>query len=222
MGTLLPLPFSAGVQDSLNPCALMTAAIMIALHSWLGSNSIKPGKFLAIFMVVLAAVSLAFNLGFFVALWSLPQVQKVSAVLYKVLAVIALVLGCLFFYDWVRLARGADPQTLPGRRLFRPTAGPSRKLAVGVAIIAALVVGIINTVWPPNYYVSLIANNFLLPGRRLQTALLLSVYTVVALWLVLLVAAVLVKADCKVPLRLQKLAHSAVFLVAGGSVLCFF
>lgn len=222
MGTLWWIPFSAGFEDGLDPCALMTVAIVIVLYLWL-RRGLKPGKFLGLFFAGLIILNLVFNLGFFIQIWASPAVQKVSVVLYKILAVGFLGLGAVFFYDWVLLIKGKDPQVLLSRRLFNKNAtlkkGQAQK-AIFMMIAAALIVSLISTVWAPNYYISMIANNFLVPGRRWETVFLLMVYTVVELWLALVLAAVLRRG--KLSVRLEQLVFCAVFLVAGGSALYFF
>ena len=96
------IPLTAGLQDGINPYALMTCAMLLALHFWLGRKGLKPEKFLGVFIGSVFVFNLALNIGFCAQFVSGPVFHKTVIFAYFVLAAAFLSAGVGLFYGWVR------------------------------------------------------------------------------------------------------------------------
>ena len=211
------IPFTAGLEDGINPCTLVTCAVVLVLRLWLEGKGLDPKKFLPVFIVSIVTVNFLLNLGFLADILSARIFQKTAVFIYMALALVFAGAGAVFFYDWVLLFKGKDVQNLFSRRMFQCTMTGKKYRPLHVAVIAAAVVtGVLSSIWPPNYYITILSNNLYVPGRFWNTAGLLAMYALVQMWLIICVA--ILFSWGRLTLRLRQVMNAAVFLSAAAAV----
>ncbi|MBI4308879.1 MAG: hypothetical protein HY591_00960, partial [Candidatus Omnitrophica bacterium] len=171
-----------------------------------------------VFIVSLFAVNLVLNLGFFISIFSGNVFEQTAVFIYRALALVFAALGGVFFYDWALLLKGKDRQSLLTTRLFQSgMSSPKFKLIYAAVIGLAGVMSVLSSIWPANYYITLVGNNLYLPGRFLGTAGFLALYASVQMWLIVFLAALF--SWGRVTPRLRQVMSAAVFLSAAVAII---
>lgn len=197
------IPFIAGIKDSINPCALVTCALLLLLRS--------PRE-RALFLGAVLVFGTMFNLGFAAPFLSSRMFSRAASIGYLALGAVFLVAGVLFFYGWSKgRAFQAKPQEEHGLRCWITRLAV---IALGLSMSAA------STIWPVDYSIILMSNNALLPGQFLGAASMLAVYGFVQLWPAIALA-IAFSLERLTP-RLRQVITSAVFLSAGVGAIYIF
>ncbi len=212
---------TAGFEDGLNPCVLLTCSVFVMLCLWFERRHLDIKKCAMVFIVSSFVFNFIFGLGFLGRFLWAEDFTRYLIIANAVLAFFCAVAGVIFVYDWVLMLRGKDPQILWSGRLFRShkTTQNNLLISAGIVVIAA-VMSILASVWPPNYYITMIANNLGLPGMFLEAFALLALYAIVQLWLLIVIA--LVFSGNKLTSRLRQMISAAVFFSAAGIVFYIF
>ncbi len=208
------IPFAAGLEDGLNPCALVSAAVFLLV-------CLKIERKAGVFLITLFATNLALNIGILGQYLGAPVFLKAMIGMTFVLAAACAIAGGVFLYDWLLLLLGRDQGRLLSIRLCLsdPQSNNVRQGRKGV-IALGIVLGLVSSAWPMNYYMSILANDILAPGRFWGGVVMMALYTLVQLWLLYVLAFVFLRGQLTPRLRL--IICAAVFLSAAGGVICIF
>ncbi len=171
------IPLAAGLEDALNPCVLMTCGFLLLYHAHVVVAGKTKGRLFFVFMVFV--FTLIFNLGFFQNLLTLDQVQTAIKYIYWVLAVVVLCTSFMCLKDWRDLHRGVDQPLFLTRVALKIQGLMSRRAFI---VAMALVLTVLASLWPMNYYMGIFASQALLPGKFWSNAGLLVSYTFIVLW----------------------------------------
>lgn len=176
------LPFTAGIEDGLNPCVLMMCAVIIMVRMIMVNKGIAYERAMIVFVFNVYIFTALANAGLGIGFIAMDSVRLGFSVLYALFGVSAVCAGVLLFRDWMRVKKGQAalwPLTAPG-------ALPSKKnkamLYLGLSLLA-MIVGLGNSLWPVNFHVGMVSNNIIVPGRFWDTAAFLALYSLVVLWL---------------------------------------
>ncbi len=210
--------FAVALEDGLNPCALLTCAVFLMMSLWISPTGLHRGKFLFVFFLVVLILNFVFSLGFLSNLLAIKWVIRLFLSINFLLGLFFACAGAVFVYDWFLACRGKSAETLLSTRIFSVKEKKVSGIFVSLAVVAAgAVMSFLSTVWPPNYVVSLTANNLYLPGRCLGTFFSLGLYSFIQLWFLLLLLA-LIAGNILTP-RMRQMINAAVFFCAAGAVM---
>jgi hypothetical protein len=171
----------AGFLDALNPCALTTAGVL-GFFLFLFRDS----RFL-VRTFVFQAVSFYFGIGFvFQSGWGAEFFlsiffQLIAAYFYLSMGTIFIALG--FWLFWVR-GRVRNQGLKPGLPSVVVKESALLKL-MGSLLGVILAVPVVY--WPQHWWLTTVANEMLLPGKWLSSAISLILYGIARLWPILLI-----------------------------------
>ena len=216
------IPFAAGFEDGLNPCALMTCAVLILVSLWGRRRGFNWGKCAVFFVVPMFALNLVLNTGFLQNVLLTGAFQRAAVSAYFILAAVFAIIGGIFVYDWGAMLRHKDGTALLSDRLLGPskTAGRLGGFWVLLVMAVAVAMSVTSSIWPANYFMTVIGNDIWSPGQFWATLGTLSIYTAVQLWLIVFFAVLC--AWGRIALRLRQVMCAAVFLSAAGAVVYIF
>ena len=211
--TMWWVPLAAGIEDGVNPCALMTAAVTLWGLLWLKRCGFKKRWFF-LFISILFLTSFALNCGLDVWTWN-KYFQIVVRWFYIVLAVGVGYKGIKFLYQWFLLIRGRGVTDESSSQV------KLSPLALGLIIcLAAGFLSILATVWTTNYYITVFSIYMKLPGEFMTMAFFIGLYTLVSLWVVYVVAGTVFLNT--VNARLFKIIAAAILLSAALGIVDLF
>ena len=173
------VPLTAGLEDAINPCVLVTAVIFICWMGWLSSRLANSDRHAIVFIGVFYVLMFMFNVGIAQGLLYAPATRQWIRMVYLFLGFLCILSSMVFIRDW-RLLVGGQGGDLFAHRLWqwgRVSSATAWVVTVGLAIATA----VLASIWPMNYYMGIIANNVLLPGQFWSTVFSIGVYTAVAI-----------------------------------------
>lgn len=203
------VPLTTGIEDGVNPCALINCAIFLFLYLWFENQGFNVRKFSVLYIASSFVVSFVLNLGFF-ANFLLTSVFRKSAVNgYKILAFLVLGLGLQLCFN---LWRGRSFKSINGIL--------SNKIALFAVLLLAAVMSVGGSIWPPNYMITILSNGLMMPGKVLASMFALVMYSFFALWLMVGFSAMF--SWSRLTPRLRQIVCAAVFMSAAASVFIIF
>jgi hypothetical protein len=218
MNDFLLIACGAGLHDGLNPCVFMTCAVFIIFRAWAAAGSVRVawGSFVFVFFYVLS--SLFFNFGHGQVFVDQQHFIAAAKIVYGGLSVLTVILGIVFFKDWLLLSRG-----LPSRDVVNTWIKPFALkgfIFYCLTVTLAIVTASLASLCPINNYVTLLAGVAIIKGQWQIAVPILSVYTMtsmVALWFVW--ALISIK-DLRP--SLLKIIYTVVFLTASTCAILIF
>lgn len=208
---LWPIYLMGGFKDGIGPCVLLATAVFLFFYELL-SDHVTQGRRLGLaFMALYYGFSLVFNIGFWANLLMLKQVERVLHMGNLILGAVALLVGIILFVEWLSLKKPNSP----GSALYKRFFGLKLNVfwAYGAVFMAALLMSVLSTIWPLDYYITILSNNIFMPGKFWETVVLLAVYGVVQLWLMICLAQLFASKASTRDVRL--IVSAAIFLSAG-------
>ncbi len=208
------VPLVAGLEDGVNPCALMTAAFILLGLLWLKRYGLKT-TWLFLLIGTIFLVSFILNCGFLaIFVWD-KHFEMAVRWIYVVLAIGVGWQGLRFLRQWFWLVKGRkiDSGGLVQRKFSILTLG-------FVVVVIGSVLSLMATLWPMNYYIAVFSLYLLIPGQGPAMALLIGIYTLMSWWVLYLVGGV-VSLEVVNP-RLFKIVSAAILLSASLSVINLF
>lgn len=203
-------PIAAGLLDGLNPCFLITFAVVFLMWQRFRVSGISCW-WIVFFIAVMMVGSFAFNCGFLDQLVLSSFFQIASRVLYMILAFIIGREGVRLFKEWFDMSRG---KPLEGINTLKPI--PVLFLLGGL-FTGAVLLSMMMTLWPINAHVMTFSVYMMLPGQLVALGSLVLIYSVVSYWFVaagFLVFRIEVKNQ-----RLFKMVAAAILLSASLGVI---
>jgi len=225
MNTLGVMACKAGFQDGFNPCVFMACAVLIVQGVWLKWKSLNIGLTRMLFVLVYAASTLIFDFGPFQIVLLQKNFIFAAKAIYFVLGLGALILGIIFFKDWLSLSRGFPADGLPTPR-GSPPAGESRGQGRGnlgvllATIVLAIALSSLATLWPGNNYILLLGNFAYLKGQWQMVMPLLMGYVLFSIWPLWSVGVFLSVKNLRP--SLVKIVCAAIFFTASSGMILIF
>lgn len=211
--TLWWIPLAGGLEDGVNPCALMTAAVTLWGLLWLKQCGLKKRWFF-LFILFLLLISFILNCGLDVWTWN-KYFQMIVRWLYILLAASVGFKGIKFLYQWFLLLRGKEIKDDSSTQV------KLSPLALGAIIcLAAIFLGLLASVWSTNYYISVFSMYMRMPGQFIAMAYLIGLYTLVSFWIVYAVAGTVFLSS--INKRLFKIIAAAILLSASLGIIDLF
>lgn len=206
----------AGFQDGTNPCTLMTCAVFIVYGIWASGRYAHSDRLRWLFVLTYVFGLLCFNFSpMGVLLFHKPFVLT-ARIIYLALGVGCFVLGVVFVKDWFLLYRNT-----PKDVACPPTCPSVNGIAMSlITFILAVVLSALATLWPINYYMTLLGAGGLVHGQWQVLIVLLVGYTAVSLWPLWFLWAFLSIKNLRP--ALCKIVCASVFFVASSSIILFF
>ena len=207
------IPLAAGIEDGVNPCVLMTSALVLLILLWLQERRLGKGWF---FLLVgsLAVSAFFLNCGFDTLAWN-KNVQTAMRWIYVVLAIAVGIQGLKFLREWFSLVKAKSISA------DRPRQLELRPLVLGLYIVGiGCLLSLLATLWTPNYYITIFSVYMKMPGQLMAMGSLMALYTVVSLWLVYVTASVVSLNLTNV--RLFKIVAAAILLCASFGIIGLF
>lgn len=206
-------PIAAGIVDGLNPCFLMTFAVVFmlvdALRRWGISRS-----WVFLFISILVFAGFAFNCGVMDRFLLSSFFQMFARACYLVLAVVVAWRGFRLFKQWLDIVGGkASAQPSVANAVQKPSV---ILLMTGV-VAGALLMSMMMTLWPINAYIMTFSVYMMMPGQLIALGVLVFIYSVVSYWFV--VTGLLVFNIQTSNPRLFKMVSAAILLSASLGVL---
>ncbi len=142
------VPISAGIQDGLNPCALMNAALVLLGIIWLKNNGLKE-NWVLLFIATVVAVSFSANCGFLDQILLHRNFLHISRFMYVLLAVFIGIKGFKFLWQWFQLTKGKsiDEEVVLKRDI-------SSKFLGFMIVLIGIGLGVLASLWPTNYFIA--------------------------------------------------------------------
>jgi hypothetical protein len=204
-------PFTAGFVDGVNPCFLMTFALMILAMLWFKRVGIsRAWMFLFIGMMIFN--TFAFNCGFMDRFVLSDLFQLFSRVVYVVLAVFVGMKGIKFLREWHSLSKGQEIKAIViSQNKWSPFA------IIVVLGLVALLLSMMATLWPINSYIMTFTVYMMMPGQFIILGSLVFLYTLISFWFVAAGMTIfLIEAKNQ---RLFKIVAAAILLSASLGIL---
>ncbi len=170
------VPLTAGLQDGINPCALINAALVLLGALWLKKNGY--GKLWFLFLAaVMFLSSFIFNCGFLDKFILNKYYETSARIVYVVLAMAMGLKGAEFLNQWVCLIKGKETKSTPLASL------KLSRLALGFVIVfVGAFLSLLASLWPISYFITVFSIYMALPGQFFSMASLIALYTLVSLW----------------------------------------
>ena len=215
MSDLLRIAAGAGLQDGFNPCILMTCAVFIVHGIWAPQRPLHLGFLRSLFVLVYVLGTLCFNYGPLEAFLFKKSFVLTVKIIYFLLGAGSFVLGVLFLKDWfsLRFKHQAD-------LAVKKTPSINVIVAYFITIILSLGLSVLATLWPVNYYMTLLGTGWLVNGQWQSVVLLLVTYTIVSMWPLWFLWAFLSIKNLRP--ALLKIVCAAVFFAASSSIILIF
>jgi len=216
MGDIWRVALGAGLQDGFNPCIFLTCAVFMALSIRCARYCSHPGWLRLFFILTYGLCMLFFNFGPVGFLFFHKVFVLTAKIIYLVLGVGSFGLGAWFFKDWLEGYRH------PGKDIDVPPVNlPMNGAAVFlVTFILVVVLSALATVWPANYYLTLLGAGSVINGQWQSVMVLLLAYTIVSLWPLWFLWSFLSIKGLRP--AFVKIVCASVFFVASSSVILIF
>jgi len=218
MNGLGPIVLGVGLQDGLNPCIFMTCAIFILYGLWLKANAMRVIWFRVIFGLVYILGALFFNFGPAQVFVFQKNFIFLDKIIYFILGVLVLILGILSLKDWFLLTRG-----LPIKDMSQQKIKPfmAKGLIVSLtAVMLALLLSAMATVWPINSYFMILGNELVMKGRWGLIVSLIAGYVFCSMWPLWILWAFLSIRNLRP--SLFKIIDAVIFLTASTAMIFIF
>lgn len=208
------VPITAGIQDGLNPCALMNAALVLLGIIWFRNNGIKF-NWIFLFIGTLITVSFLSNCGFLDKVIIHKNFLHVTRSIYVLLAIFVGIKGFKFLFQWFQLTKG---NSIKEEILIKRKVSPG---FLGFSIVFfGLFLSVLSSLWPTNYFISYFSVYMLTPDQAIPMGVSIAVYSFISKWLIFFILW-FVSIQSK-SLRLFKITASAILLSASISVIDLF
>ena len=210
------IPWSIGLKDGLNPGTLMMCAGLILAYLWMEGRGLAYKKYFTLWFMATCGFNIVFNLGAFAGILLSSVFQNAVLIVHYVLALVAMIAGIVFFYDWMLWAKGKDPAGLLSVRIFKKEAPQDFKWLGFVAIALGLAMSLLGSIWPCDLFITVMGSNLYVTGRTWATIALLLTYSCAQLWLPIVLAILLFGG--RLTPRLRQVISAAVFFAASASI----
>ena len=181
----------AGLSDSVNPTAITTLVIFIALLLNLATSHKSVLIVGSAFIFAVFQFTLLSLLGQFDQSFLSIEVQFLLKKIYLGLAGVFLLLGVIHLYEWYLLRRsnsfncliirwpkfffseeqGADDLNIRGKSFFR-------KLVL-IGLGAGILCAILETVWPPHFFINALYYDFAFAGKGFSVFMAWCMYSLI-------------------------------------------
>jgi len=216
MWDLWRIVIGAGFQDGANPCALMTCAVFMGHGILVSGRYAHLARLRWLFVLTYMFGLLYFNFGPMGVLLFHKTFVWTAKIIYLALGVGCFVWGVVFLKDWFLSYRQ------PLKDLVTPPTCPSvNALAMFLlAFILGVFLSALATLWPINYYMTLLGAGGFVHGQWQAMIQLLGLYTIVSLWPLWFLWAFLSIKNIRP--ALFKIICASVFFIASSSVILIF
>jgi hypothetical protein len=216
MGDIWRIALGAGLQDGFNPCTFLTCAVFIVFGMRVGRHYPHLGWLRLFFILTYGLCVLFFDFGP-VGLFLFHKVFVLTAkIIYLVLGVGSFGLGVWFFKDWFMAYRHTR-EDVDIQETSLPQSGWIIFLITSMLVV---VLSALATIWPANYYLTLLGSGWIINGQWQSVIVLLMGYTLVSLWPLWLLWSFLSIKTMRP--ALLKIVCASVFFVASSSVILIF
>ena len=202
------ISIAAGITDALNPCVFAIAAVFLLIQTALEDK----GLFVKVLFLISVVVSVfVLNIGVGLVLFSQDSVIIILKIIDALLAGLFIHWGYQSIIQWRAWQRSQLIKPLTGQLVIGYLL---KKKAFGwlIAIVLAVLVGILSVQWTPNNYFTILASPAVLPGRTNVVLLFIGMYSVVVLWPVWFLLAIVNQST--LPLRFKPLITAGVMMIA--------
>jgi len=167
-----------GLKDSFNPCALVTVLFLLFLVSELRKRRINASRYAALFISAVFVWLLVLSLDALMPIIYSSDFLKTARMFYMAAGFLLAVCGAIHMVDWVRMRRqGDNPPVFP--LVSVPDSEPEWRMdikLVFLTVFSAAFLSSLSTIWPPDGYVSFYLSFLYLPGKTVETYILMLVY----------------------------------------------
>lgn len=205
-----------GLKDGLNPCLLMMAAVLALVWFFVNGKGLAARPVSALFLFNVFWMTFLVNLGLAAGVLALPKVRAGLAIGYCALALVMLVAGLMLLSDWFHMLRSGGQAPWIHKIFSSKTAWKNSRLIQLCLWPAVLFLSAGTSLWPTDYYVTMVGNNVIMPGRFWETAAHLFLYSLVLMWLP--AALFFALSRLRMPDRLQHIVCAGVLLSAAVAV----
>ncbi|MBF0503922.1 MAG: hypothetical protein HQL14_02350 [Candidatus Omnitrophica bacterium] len=178
MSDVWQIIIGAGLQDGFNPCIFMTCAVFILLGFWGQKSSISLTLVRLLFSLSYMLGLIFFNYG---PIWPFllqKNFMLSGKIIYFALGTVSFIYGILFLKDWF-LMRHAPQKESPTNIVK----SPSGIIAISlITVILGVLLSLLSTVWPVNYYLTLLGTGALLKGQWQIVIRYLIGYSLISMW----------------------------------------
>ena len=208
------VPFTAGFEDGINPCAVMNAALVLLGLIWFKKNGFKS-YWIIIFVVTIVICSFFLNCGFLDKFILHRKFLDVTRWIYVFLAIGVGIKGLIFLFQWIRCCQGKPDKE---ESIIKIKLSP---LLLGFLIfIIGVILSVLTSIWPINYYISLFSIYMVMPDQFVPMLSLIFLYTLISYWLVFFM--IWCGSIQSKNLRLFKIITAAILLSASVGVIDLF
>ncbi|MBF0489002.1 MAG: hypothetical protein HQL15_00105 [Candidatus Omnitrophica bacterium] len=208
------VPLAAGLQDGINPCFLLTAALILLWLRWCQRVNINK-LCLLLFLLSIILTKFIFNIGLLDRILLNNYFQPIAKCFYVLVAIVVGLNGLMFLKQWFGLLKGKDVKA----GVFISRSFSFVDLLLG-AILAGIVLGSFLPLWPVNYYILASSIHMMMPGQEIALGLMIVFYTVLSFWMVYVM--IWVSSLESSNQRLFKMMAAAVLLSASLGVITLF
>ncbi len=210
-GDLWWIPLAAGLKDGINPCLLITAALILLGLLWFKKVGINQ-LWVLLLMVSIILSSFLFNCGFLEKIVLNKSFQFLARGVYVVLSIGVGLQGFKFLKQWYSLSKGNKIAFEGPIKIKAPAIG-----LIFFLILIGFLLSLLSSLWPVNYYIMVFSIYMMMPGQLISLGSLIFIYTVLTLWVVYMV--IFVPCLEVRNQRLFKIIAAAIFLSASLSII---
>jgi len=218
MGDIWRVAIGAGLQDAFNPCIFMTCAVFI-VHGIQVSQRYSHLERLRWLFVLTYILSLSFfNFGPMEVFLFKKTFVWTAKIIYFVLGTGSFILGVMFLKDWFVMRRNPKPRedlTAPQTNAFN-----SVIVLCLITVILGVALSALATLWPINYYITLLGAGAFVNGQWQAVISLLVGYTIISMWPLWFLWVFLSIKNLRP--ALLKIVCASVFFVASSNVILIF
>ena len=164
-----------GIFDSLNPCNLSMVVFFAAFLGWLRRRKLPHRQLGWVFIIAFYLSLFAYSLGIGMGVLYSIKFFYYGRVFYTLVGIIFLILSIVHFIDWVFLLKRVNKMMLPltDQGSLKPIFTP---VVVFMAIVSAVILSALSTIWPSNESISFYSNFLAVPGQSAWAMFMLFVY----------------------------------------------
>jgi hypothetical protein len=178
---LLWVPVATGLQNGVNPCLLMTAALVLLGLQWFKKSGISF-QWVLLLLASLVISGFIFNCGYLDLIVLNSSFERIIRWIDVPIAIFVGIKGIQFFRRWYLLIQGKEEKP----SIDKPVKFPSVLLAL-LIVLAGFLLSLLASVWPVNYYITVLSIYMKMPGLFFSLGSLILFYTVLSLWMVYMV-----------------------------------
>ena len=205
------VPVATGLQNGVNPCLLITAALVLLGLLWFKRAGIHRAWIILLIVSIIVS-SFTFNCGFHDKIVLNSYFEIIARCVYAVLGILVGLKGLKFLNEWFLLLKGKEIKSQAPVEL--------RLSAITLIVIIPLMgflLSMLASVWPVSFYMVVFSAYMAMPGQLIPLGLLILLYTALSLWIVYLVIGVSFLESKNQ--RLFKIIAAAILLSASLGVL---